>query len=451
MSCSFVPWNDKPRCVTPATPQIRYFESRQGYYTQYRKRQRLLAKGPKDEPDSPTYQAAVEKFAEIMHLSKADKVENGNLVCTILELYAKHLKNQGRTRTLEMVMGSLQSANEEFGKLKYEELKLYHVQTWLDRMGTERGRSKGNRLRKWGHTMKRLAIDKLQAAFSWGEQQGLISHNLIDRRAKKALGLRRKGSRGREYVLQPDEHEKLVAIAKPHFADLLKFLKGTGCRPGEAYHAEATHYDRKLGAIIYRWDATEGYIHKTAQKTGKDRVIYLAPDLVALVQRLCEKNPTGYLFRNRDGGQWTDSAVYLMLKRLRTRLKLISKMIAYSYRHTFATNWLKNGGSIKVLAELMGNSVAMIEQHYGHLDADRETMRKLLCTFNANQKAKAGNTPLPVELVDRIISVVMGFYGKLPDEEAVNLRNLLGDFRVSAAIGKTQSHDQPLTPHLSAS
>src|SRR5947209_1684306 len=98
----------------PAIPQINYFESRQGYYTQYKKRKHLVAHGPKDEPDGPTCQAAVKMFAEIMHLSMADMAENGNLVCTILELYAKHLKNQGRTRTLEMVMRCLQSANEEF-------------------------------------------------------------------------------------------------------------------------------------------------------------------------------------------------------------------------------------------------------------------------------------------------------------------------------------------------
>ena len=151
---------------------------------------------------------------------------------------------------------------------------------------------------------------------------------------------------------------------------------------------------------MYRWDATEGYIHKTAQKTEKDRVIYLTPDLLGLVERLCEKHPTGYLFRNRDGRQWTNSAVYLMLKRLRKRLGMKSKMIAYSYRHSFATNWLKAGGSIKILADLMGNSVAMIEHHYGHLDADRQTMRKVLCSFMAAQTAKSHVTPLPVEVVE---------------------------------------------------
>jgi hypothetical protein len=60
------------------TPQVRYFESRHGYDTQYQKRQRLLAKGPKDEPDGFTYQAAVKRFAEIVHLSNADKAENGD-------------------------------------------------------------------------------------------------------------------------------------------------------------------------------------------------------------------------------------------------------------------------------------------------------------------------------------------------------------------------------------
>ncbi|MNW17986.1 hypothetical protein D3C71_2173630 [compost metagenome] len=53
----------------------------------------------------------------------------------------------------------------------------------------------------------------------------------------------------------------------------------------------------------------------------------------------------------------------------------------YSYRHTFATRWLLAGGSIKVLADLLGNSVRMIERHYGHLDADPHAMLRLLDAF----------------------------------------------------------------------
>jgi hypothetical protein len=59
----------------------------------------------------------------------------------------------------------------------------------------------------------------------------------------------------------------MPSIAKSYFAELLTFMEGTGCRPGEACNREAMHFDRELGAIVFRWNATEGYLHKTPQKT----------------------------------------------------------------------------------------------------------------------------------------------------------------------------------------
>lgn len=129
----------------------------------------------------------------------------------------------------------------------------------------------------------------------------------------------------------------------------------TGCRPGEAPHAEARHSDKENQLVRFRWDARPpDYVHKTARRTRKDRVIYLTPELASMVGRLAEKFPSGPLFRSRFGNQWTNAAVYQGLKRVRERLKLTGPMIAYSYRHTFATRWLLDGGSIKMLAELLG-------------------------------------------------------------------------------------------------
>jgi integrase len=385
----------------PRTPSVRYFDSRKAYFATYKGKQHRLACGPKDGPGGPTYLAAVNKFSELMHCAEADRAEDNNLVITILDRYAVHLKNQGRERTLDIFRRCCDSAVREFGHLKYKELKVMHVQSWLDKMGLERGRSRGNRVRKWGHTMKRLAADKLQAAFSWAVQQGMITRNVINGPARQSLGIRRKGaSRGRDYVLQPGEHAKLAGLAKPYFADLIEFLHATGCRPGEAYNATAKDYDRARGAIVYRHDAEPpDYVHKTARRTGKDRVIYLTPELLEVVERLSRNYPDGPLLRNRDGRQWTNSSVHLMLKRLRKKLGLTAgKMIAYSYRHTFATDWLLDGGSIKVLADLMGNSVAMIEKHYGHLDVDPGRMRQLLSTFAGRQRA---SQPPPVASAPR--------------------------------------------------
>jgi hypothetical protein len=137
----------------PRTPSIRYFESRKAYYTQYQGTQRCLACGPKDEPDGPTYKAAVKKFAEIMHVAGADRAEDDNLVITVLDRYAVHLRNQKRMRSFRMVRDYLQSGIEEFGSLKVKDLKNLHVQAWLDKMGQERGEHRG-RVKKWGETIE---------------------------------------------------------------------------------------------------------------------------------------------------------------------------------------------------------------------------------------------------------------------------------------------------------
>jgi hypothetical protein len=42
----------------PATPKINYFESRHGYFTQYKKRQRLLAHGPNISADNREFEPA---------------------------------------------------------------------------------------------------------------------------------------------------------------------------------------------------------------------------------------------------------------------------------------------------------------------------------------------------------------------------------------------------------
>jgi integrase len=238
-----------------------------------------------------------------------------------------------------------------------------------------------------------MAYARFQAAFAWAAKVGWITKNPI---RPGSVEVQRGGSRGRDYVLRPGEHAKMVAVVKPAVADLLNFLEGTGCRPGEAFNATVADYDAALGAIIYRHDAQPpAFVHKTARKTGKDRVIILPPDLVAMVERLCAKYPTGPLFRSRDGAKWTGNTLREQLRRMRLRIGLKGKMIPYSYRHTYATRFLLAGGSIKVLAELMGNSVHMIEKHYGHLDADRDALRRIATTFRQTQLRDADRSAEP--------------------------------------------------------
>jgi hypothetical protein len=54
--------------------------------------------------------------------------------------------------------------------------------------------------------------------------------------------------------------------------------------------ATAAHVNLDLGVWVFKE-------HKTAQRTGRPRVIYLTPAMVELTRRLMEKHPEGPLFR----------------------------------------------------------------------------------------------------------------------------------------------------------
>src|SRR4051794_32299872 len=127
---------------------VRYYESRGGYYTHFQGTQEKLAEGPDDAPAGPTYLAALSKFKEMMEVSRVDTAGDTNLVVTVLDRYGTYLKDQGRGSSLRIFKASCESAVEEFGNVRVCDLKVMHVQQWLDRMGKDRGRSRGNRVKK---------------------------------------------------------------------------------------------------------------------------------------------------------------------------------------------------------------------------------------------------------------------------------------------------------------
>ena len=97
---------------------------------------------------------------------------------------------------------------------------------------------------KWGPTYQNMALRTLVAAFNWAKGQGVISaHCLENSKAVKIRG--RKRTRGQEAYVSAATWKKLigrVGATNHGFADMLRFLHGTGCRPSEGYHVEARYY-----------------------------------------------------------------------------------------------------------------------------------------------------------------------------------------------------------------
>jgi len=196
----------------------------------------------------------------------------------------------------------------------------------------------------------------VRRAFSWADQQGILSPNPI--RGVKADRVKR-----RTRVLSREETaEILAAIRDEAFREFVTAMLETGCRPSEVARVTAEHANLDLGVWIFQ-------DHKTAKKTHRPRVVYLTPAMVELTRKLAARYPEGPLFRGPRGKTaFSRQNIRCRFRRLRKKLPHLKHFVCYNLRHTFATQALLNGVGVAQVAELLGHtSTEMVSQTYGHL------------------------------------------------------------------------------------
>lgn len=218
---------------------------------------------------------------------------------------------------------------------------------------------------EWCETTRHDFLGTLVAAFRWAERAKLIDRTPL-------VGLRRppQKSRGETALITAEEHSRLLSQAPPPFAMLLRVLWAVGCRPTEAASITAENFDAEAGLVRLAE-------HKTAHK-GKRRVLYLPPEIVALLRKQRKRHPQGALLRNRSGKPWTAWAITKAMSYCRERAG-IPHAIAYGLRHSFATDALANGVPDAQVAALLGHSgTAMLHKHYSHLGARAQVLKEAL-------------------------------------------------------------------------
>jgi integrase len=219
---------------------------------------------------------------------------------------------------------------------------------------------------EWSQSYRCGFIGTAVSLFKWAvEIAGLLTRNPIAGIRKPA-----KQSRGRKAIISADDHAKLLTLAKGDWKAFLSLLWETGARPGEiaGLTADAVCLNSKTAIL------TE---HKTAEQTGKDRLIVLTDDAVAILQTLIAKRPTGLLFPGANGQRLNANNVACRMRRLCQRAGV--KAFAYGYRHTFGTTALASGVPDAVVAALMGHSTtAMLHKHYSHLTSKTAVLRSAL-------------------------------------------------------------------------
>ena len=196
-------------------------------------------------------------------------------------------------------------------------------------------------------------VRTLKAFFSWAEREGYLVSGQIGR-----IPIPKSNSKVIN-TFTPEQINKLVSICQISNGDgqrnltILLLLLDTGIRVSELVNIELED--------IY---LTEGYIKIKVAKGGKERIVPIG----SLVQKslwkyvnhsrpkpLTEK--ISRLLLSDKGLPLTKSGVQQMLRRYGRRAGLNGvRCSPHTFRHTFAKNYLLNGGDIFSLQKILGHS-----------------------------------------------------------------------------------------------
>jgi integrase len=294
--------------------------------------------------------------------SAADPVPAWATVSHVVNAFLAYSRGEHSADTAAWHKSLLAPFVERFGKLRVTRLRKKHVRAWV--------RDKG-----YNPTSANKAIGVLKRAFNWAVEEEHLPRNPIAH-VKKPKPL------SRNRVVTPEERDLILgAIKDAAFRRFVLAMTLTGCRPGEVARVTAADCDLTTGVWVFAR-------HKTVKKTGRPRVVYLPPAAVDLSRELVASRPEGPLFLNSRGRPWTRNAVRIRFRNLRKKFPALKGVIAYAYRHSFATTALENGVGIAQVAEMLGHrSTDMVMRVYGHLGQRVEHMRE--------QAAKAAGAAAP--------------------------------------------------------
>lgn len=320
-----------------------YKKSHNAWYVRVGKQDVFLAK---------SQQAAWKEYRKLMARSACDG--DGATVSGVLIAYLDELRPTVSHDRFAKVSRYARQFIDWLGDFReVTELTRGDILGWLN---DDKSKVKDKR-RYWSIAAKRDAGQVIRSALRWAMNEGMISRN-------PAANLRLEQPEPRNKTIDYETHCKLVKTAmesdKSRSFALYLIASRCGARPQQIRDVRAcdVHFDG--GAWVFKQ-------HKTRHKTGKPLVVPLSPCLQTLTKILCGCRED-HLFLNDRGGEWTKDSVVLRMRRLRDKLGL-DGVVAYSYRHTFATDALLAGTPIATVAAMLGHTdTKMVSQVYGHLD-----------------------------------------------------------------------------------
>ena len=154
-----------------------------------------------------------------------------------------------------------------------------------------------------------------------------------------------------------------------------------GMRPGEICGISKYDLDIITGRLTLNHGVDKQGHLTDLKNTGAQRSLTIPQRILPLIERQIEYSDTfraadseyPFLFINNSGNKITPDTYCQHLQRLIQRINkakddvYLKPLTPYGFRHTFATLSLLNGTPIKVVADIMGDSVETVMTNYVHI------------------------------------------------------------------------------------
>lgn len=235
----------------------------------------------------------------------------------------------------------------------------------------------------------KAVLSNLELCYKWGIQHELVTKNPFLGMASEIVIIKKQQENDsldeiedtRAFTL--DEMNAIIEYFEntptvKHWADYVKFLFYTGCRPGEAAALRWKHIslDCKVIRFSQSYDASSRITKCTKTDTLRIFPCHSKLQLLLLEMKKENNNNDSLVFAGKRNGQ-VDPNTFVQLWRGRpnSRVKGVMPILieqgkvkqylkAYATRHTFITIQVNNGRDAHVIAAWVGNSAENIWKYY---------------------------------------------------------------------------------------
>jgi integrase len=184
--------------------------------------------------------------------------------------------------------------------------------------------------------------------------------------------------------------EAISLEMQPRFAAIPIVLVGTGLRPEELFALERRDLDLEAGVLSVERVYSQGVLKDCRKSSRQRRRVPLRQRVVEALKAQPPRLDTPILFPAARGGHVESEKFRYREWKPALSAAGVEHRRVYDCRHTFASWAIAGGVQLFYLARIMGTSVQMIDQTYGHLLPDSEEyLRVLLDSYDSSNSRRA--------------------------------------------------------------